>query len=148
MGPDVTGLAVGDEVVAFAQRAAMADFAVVDAAYVGRKAPGLGFAPAAVVPAAGATAWATVNAVQPVSGETVFVSAASGGVGVLAAQLARLVRRRGPTLDRRRQRRPILIHGNLTVTAPGREPQPETRIALCGCGRSAKRPFCDNACHT
>lgn len=36
------------------------------------------------------TAWATVAAVDPVPGETVFVSAASGGVGVLAGQLARL----------------------------------------------------------
>nr|WP_218163296.1 NADP-dependent oxidoreductase [Actinoplanes philippinensis] len=89
-GPDVTGFAVGDEVVGFAQRGAMADFALVDAGSVGPKPAGLGFAAAAVVPAAGATAWATVAAVDPAPGETVFVSAASGGVGVLAGQLARL----------------------------------------------------------
>lgn len=90
LGPDVSGLAIGDEVVGFAQHAAMADFAVVDAGAVGHKTPGLGFAPAAIVPAAGATAWATVAAVDPAPGETVFVSAVSGGVGVLAGQLARL----------------------------------------------------------
>ncbi|MCY1143615.1 nitroreductase/quinone reductase family protein [Actinoplanes sp. Pm04-4] len=89
-GPGVTGFAVGDEVVGYAQRGSMADFAVVDAGSVGPKLAGLGFAPAAVVPAAGATAWATVAAVDPAPGETVFVSAASGGVGVLAGQLARL----------------------------------------------------------
>ncbi|GAA0241268.1 NADP-dependent oxidoreductase [Cryptosporangium japonicum] len=90
LGPGVRGFAVGDEVVGFAPGAAMADFAVVDAGSAAPKPAGLGFAPAAVVPAAGATAWATVAAVAPEPGETVFVSAASGGVGVLAGQLARL----------------------------------------------------------
>ncbi|MEU8234475.1 NADP-dependent oxidoreductase [Actinoplanes sp. NPDC048967] len=90
VGPDVTGLAVGDGVVGYTPRGAMADFALVDVGAVAPKPAGLGFAPAAVVPAAGATAWATVAAVDPAPGETVFVSAASGGVGVLAGQLARL----------------------------------------------------------
>src|SRR6185295_19061014 len=37
----------------------------------------------------GATAWAAVRAVDPRPGETVVVSAAAGGVGVLTVQLAR-----------------------------------------------------------
>ncbi|MFI6036062.1 zinc-binding dehydrogenase [Streptomyces sp. NPDC051315] len=41
------------------------------------------------------TAWAAVDAVRPAPGETVVVSAAAGGVGSLAAQLARL---RGATV--------------------------------------------------
>ncbi|MEV4343265.1 NADP-dependent oxidoreductase [Actinoplanes sp. NPDC049596] len=90
LGPQVTGFTVGDAVVGFAQRGAMADFALVEAAATAPKPAGLGFATAATIPAAGATAWATVAAVAPAAGETVFVSAAAGGVGVLAAQLARL----------------------------------------------------------
>jgi uncharacterized Fe-S cluster protein YjdI len=41
---------------------------------------------------------------------------------------------------------PILLYGNLTVTGPGRQPHRENRMALCACGRSTKRPYCDNAC--
>jgi uncharacterized Fe-S cluster protein YjdI len=41
---------------------------------------------------------------------------------------------------------PILLHGNLALTGPGERPHRETRMALCACGRSARRPFCDNAC--
>jgi NADPH:quinone reductase-like Zn-dependent oxidoreductase len=45
---------------------------------------------AAVLPAAGSTAYAAVRAVHLKPGETVVVAAAAGGVGVIAAQLARL----------------------------------------------------------
>ncbi|MGW0215169.1 (4Fe-4S)-binding protein [Micromonospora chokoriensis] len=37
---------------------------------------------------------------------------------------------------------PILLHGDLTLTGRDRE----ARMALCACGRSSRRPFCDNAC--
>ncbi|MFF5553863.1 (4Fe-4S)-binding protein [Streptomyces olivaceoviridis] len=37
---------------------------------------------------------------------------------------------------------PILLHGNLSLAA-----RRETRAALCSCGRSSNRPFCDNTCH-
>jgi uncharacterized Fe-S cluster protein YjdI len=43
---------------------------------------------------------------------------------------------------------PILVHGNLVLTSVGRESCKDTRMALCSCGRSARRPFCDNACHS
>jgi NADPH:quinone reductase-like Zn-dependent oxidoreductase len=56
---------------------------------------GLGWAEAASIAGAGATAWAGVEAVAPRRGETVVVSAAAGGVGVIAAQLAKL---RGATV--------------------------------------------------
>jgi uncharacterized Fe-S cluster protein YjdI/CDGSH-type Zn-finger protein len=36
---------------------------------------------------------------------------------------------------------PVLLHGNLSLAS-----RRETRAALCACGRSSKKPFCDNAC--
>ncbi|MFI2364059.1 (4Fe-4S)-binding protein [Promicromonospora sp. NPDC019610] len=38
---------------------------------------------------------------------------------------------------------PILLHGNLSLSS-----RRETRAALCACGRSSSKPFCDNACRT
>lgn len=90
LGPGVTGFAVGDPVIGFAPRAAMADFTVIDAPTAAKLPPGIGFATAATIPASGATAWAGVAAVKPADGETVFVSSASGGSGVFTVQLARL----------------------------------------------------------
>jgi NADPH:quinone reductase-like Zn-dependent oxidoreductase len=55
-----------------------------------RKPPGLSWEVAATIPAAGSTAYAAVRAVHLKAGETVVVAAAAGGVGVIAAQLARL----------------------------------------------------------
>ncbi|EXG82209.1 (4Fe-4S)-binding protein [Cryptosporangium arvum] len=43
---------------------------------------------------------------------------------------------------------PILLHGNLVLTEPLQPSHRQNRMALCACGRSAKRPFCDNACRT
>lgn len=90
LGPGVTGFEVGDAVIGFAPRAAMADFTVIDAATAARMPEGIDFASAAAIPASGATGWAAVTAVDPCEGETVFVSSASGGSGVFAVQLARL----------------------------------------------------------
>jgi len=42
---------------------------------------------------------------------------------------------------------PILVRGELRLVADGVE-MAETRAALCGCGASANRPFCDGACVT
>jgi uncharacterized Fe-S cluster protein YjdI len=53
-----------------------------------------------------------------------------------------------PTVVTARDGGPILLHGNVTLTGPGLGSRHETRMALCACGRSANRPFCDNTCHT
>ncbi|WP_201295362.1 MULTISPECIES: NADP-dependent oxidoreductase [Nocardia] len=95
VGAGVTGFAPGDEVLGFAPRAAQADFVVAAAGALTAKPAGLGWAEAACIAGAGATAWAGVEAVDPRPGETVVVSAAAGGVGVVTAQLARL---RGATV--------------------------------------------------
>ncbi|WP_043728092.1 NADP-dependent oxidoreductase [Kutzneria sp. 744] len=90
LGPGVTGFEVGDPVIGFAPRAAMADFTVIDASTAAKMPEGIDFASAATIPASGATGWAGVAAVDPGEGETVFVSSASGGAGVFTVQLARL----------------------------------------------------------
>ncbi|GAA5165401.1 MULTISPECIES: NADP-dependent oxidoreductase [Amycolatopsis] len=94
-GEGVEGFAVGDEVLGFAPRAAQAEFVVVGPDVLAPRPAALGWAEAASIAGAGATAWAGVRAVDPRPGETVVVSAAAGGVGVIAAQLAKL---RGATV--------------------------------------------------
>jgi len=90
IGEGVTSWATGDEVMAFKPRRAQADFVSVDVQHIARKPPELSWEEAAAIPGAGATGYAAVRAVAPAPGETVVVSAAAGGVGVIAAQLARL----------------------------------------------------------
>jgi NADPH:quinone reductase-like Zn-dependent oxidoreductase len=76
--------------MAFKPRGGQADYVSVDVPHVARKPAELSWEAAAAIPGAGATAYAAVRAVAPVAGETVVVSAAAGGVGVIAAQLVRL----------------------------------------------------------
>jgi uncharacterized Fe-S cluster protein YjdI len=38
---------------------------------------------------------------------------------------------------------PVLLRGDLRVTAPGGLDQHETRAALCSCGATANAPYCD-----
>lgn len=90
VGADVAGFSIGDQVLGFAPRAAQADFVVVGTDALAPKPPALSWEAAATIAGAGATAWAAVEAVRPGPGETVVVSAAAGGVGVIVAQLARL----------------------------------------------------------
>jgi len=90
IGSGVHEFAVGDEVIGFAPRQAQAEFVALGADRVAAKPAGLAWEAAATIAGAGATAWASVAAVDPQPGETFVVSAAAGGVGVYAAQLARL----------------------------------------------------------
>jgi NADPH:quinone reductase-like Zn-dependent oxidoreductase len=90
IGDGTSGFAVGDGVIGFAPRAAHADFVVVVGDSLAAKPAELSWAEAACIAGVGSTAWAGVEAVDPQPGETVVVSAAAGGVGVVAAQLARL----------------------------------------------------------
>lgn len=90
IGDGVDGFAVGDEVIGFAPRQAQAEYVGLGVDRVAPKPAGLSWEVAATIAGAGATAWASVAAVNPHPGETVVVSAAAGGVGIYAAQLARL----------------------------------------------------------
>jgi NADPH:quinone reductase-like Zn-dependent oxidoreductase len=90
VGPELDGIAVGDEVIGFSdQRASQADYVVVPAGQLTAKPESVDWNQAGALYVVGATAYAAVRAVAPGSGETVVVSGAAGGVGSLAIQLAR-----------------------------------------------------------
>jgi len=90
LGPGITSFAVGDEVIGFTdQRASHAEYAVVKAQNLTIKPPKVPWEVAGSLPIAGSTAYAAVRAVSLKTGDTVAVSAAAGGVGSIAVQLAR-----------------------------------------------------------
>ena len=89
LGPEVTGLQVGDEVIGFTDgRVAHAEFVVVAAADLTAKPPRVPWEVAGSLYVAGTTAYAAVRAVDLEPGQTVVVSGAAGGVGSLVIQLA------------------------------------------------------------
>ncbi|WP_411074505.1 quinone oxidoreductase family protein [Streptomyces sp. cmx-4-7] len=90
VGPGVTGIAVGDRVGAFTLHGAYAEYVVVDADTVLPVPAALDAAQATALPAPGPIAMGTMGTASLVPGESVLVHAASGGIGHLAVQLARL----------------------------------------------------------
>jgi len=95
LGEGVDTFAVGDEVIGYLPRAAQADYVVSPAGLLTPKPADISWEAAAPLSAVGVTAWAAVDAVHVAAEDTVVVSAAAGGVGSLAVQLARL---RGATV--------------------------------------------------
>jgi NADPH:quinone reductase len=90
VGPGVTGFAPGDEVLGWSDsRSAQADDVVSDQQHLTAKPRALDWIRAGALWAIGVTSFAAVRAVALRPGEVVAVSAAAGGVGGLAAQLAR-----------------------------------------------------------
>jgi NADPH2:quinone reductase len=83
-------LAVGDEVYGHRLRGAQASELTVGAGLLLRKPPGRSFAEASGLLANGTTAVHALEAVSVAEGDTVLVHSASGGVGWLVSQLARL----------------------------------------------------------
>jgi NADPH:quinone reductase-like Zn-dependent oxidoreductase len=90
-GSDVDNFTKGDEVAGKAApgHGTYAEHAVMLASSCIRKPPQLSFAAAAVVPVAGTTAWEALDALNLTAGETLLINGIGGGVGVIAAQLAR-----------------------------------------------------------
>jgi len=89
-GPGVTRISVGDEVIGWTDnRASQAEYVVVDEQHLTAKPTGVPWDVAGALFVAGATAYATVRAVDLTEGDTMVVSGAAGGVGSLAVQLAR-----------------------------------------------------------
>ncbi|KOU38399.1 NADP-dependent oxidoreductase [Streptomyces sp. WM6378] len=90
LGAGVEGFAPGDEVVGFSdRRASHAEYVIADAGELTPKPAGVPWEVAGALFVAGTTAYAAVRAVSLTPGDTVVVSAAAGGVGSLAVQLAR-----------------------------------------------------------
>jgi NADPH:quinone reductase-like Zn-dependent oxidoreductase len=91
VGSDVDGFAVGDEVLGPVALGSggFAEFAAVAAAEATKKAPQLTWAQAAVLPIAATTAADGIRQVGLSSGQTLLINGIGGGVGVIAAQLAR-----------------------------------------------------------
>jgi NADPH:quinone reductase-like Zn-dependent oxidoreductase len=90
VGEGVDAFAVGDEVIGFTdERASQAELVVIPAENATRKPAGVPWEVAGALFVVGATAWASVRAVGLSSGDTVVVSGAAGGVGVIAVQLAK-----------------------------------------------------------
>jgi NADPH:quinone reductase-like Zn-dependent oxidoreductase len=93
-GADAAGFAgvtfaPGDEVIGWVDtRSSQAEYALVAAAHLVPRPPGVPWEVAGAIPVAGFTAWAAVRAVGAQRGRTVTVSGAAGGVGSIAVQLA------------------------------------------------------------
>lgn len=98
-GPDATGpagpISAGDEVIAFRAGGAYAAELVVPAQSLVPKPAGLDWAQASGLMVTGATAWHLMVATDVHDGDTVLIHGGSGGVGVMAVQLATL---RGATV--------------------------------------------------
>jgi NADPH:quinone reductase-like Zn-dependent oxidoreductase len=86
VGPEVTGLKVGDEVLALTDTGAYAEFALATVAAL--KPAGLGWDEAAALPTAGETAQRVLGLLGVQKGETLLVHGAAGVVASVAVQLA------------------------------------------------------------
>ncbi len=92
LGPDVSGLKVGDTVAGGTRFGAFAEYAIAPAEALRAKPPAMSFSEAAAYPAAYLTAYVALvrrGALQ--AGETLLVHGASGGVGLAAVDLGRLL---------------------------------------------------------
>lgn len=90
VGGGVEAFEPGDEVLGWTEeRASHAELVAVPADQLTAKPAALSWEVAGSLFVAGMAAYASVDAVEPGPGETVVVSAAAGGVGSIAAQLAR-----------------------------------------------------------
>jgi NADPH:quinone reductase-like Zn-dependent oxidoreductase len=91
VGPGVTSVAEGDEVIGYTDdRASQAEYALVQEKHLTPRPAAVPWEVAGSLHVAGATAYAAVRAVALRPGDVVVVAGASGGVGAIAVQLARL----------------------------------------------------------
>jgi len=89
VGPGVSGVSPGDEVIGFThERASQAELVVVDADHLTTRPSAVPWEVAGALFVVGTTAWAAVHAVDLSPGDTLVVSGSAGGVGSLAVQLA------------------------------------------------------------
>jgi enoyl reductase len=89
IGDDVEDWEIGDDVLGWIGRGAQADYVVVFASNLAAKPPLLGWDSAGGIGLVGNTAMRAVASLAITADDTVLVSGAAGGVGLLSAQLAR-----------------------------------------------------------
>jgi NADPH:quinone reductase-like Zn-dependent oxidoreductase len=90
VGDGVTAVSPGDEVLGWTEeRASHAELVATPADQLTSRPPSVPWEVAGALFVVGMAGYASVQAVAPQPGETVVVSAAAGGVGSIAAQLAR-----------------------------------------------------------
>jgi NADPH:quinone reductase len=91
VGSDVEGFAQGDDVMGTTapEHGSYAEHAVLLAQDTTHKPPQISFVQAAALPVAGGTAWDALEKLDVTEGETLLINGVGGGVGVMAAQLAR-----------------------------------------------------------
>lgn len=91
VGDGVSAWKTGDEVLGWSwERSSHAEQVVVPGDQLVRKPPALSWPVAGCLYVAGCTAFAAVRAIDAKEGETVLVSAATGGVGCIVVQLLNL----------------------------------------------------------
>lgn len=86
--PDASGFSAGDRVVGVAAGSAWAERLSVSPYQVVRMPDGVSFEQAAALPVAGLTAMLGLSKRDPLAGQKVLITGATGGVGMLAIQLA------------------------------------------------------------
>jgi NADPH2:quinone reductase len=91
VGSGVDGFTAGQRVAGLTMTGAMAEYAVAPAMMLDAVPDGVGAAEAMTVVRSGLVALAALRTARFVEGESVLVTAAAGGVGHLAVQLARLL---------------------------------------------------------
>ncbi|MCA6090834.1 NADP-dependent oxidoreductase [Streptomyces sp. SCA3-4] len=89
VGPDVTGFAVGERVTGLCFGDAYADYALLDTVMASPVPSGASSVDAVALVRCGLVALGAYEAARPAEGESVLVTAAAGGSGHLAVQLAK-----------------------------------------------------------
>lgn len=90
LGDDDSGFQVGDAVYGIIKTGGFSEYAIAKAGDIARKPANLDFIHAAAVPLGALTAWQAMFSLAKVaSGQRLFITNASGGVGSLAVQLAK-----------------------------------------------------------
>jgi NADPH:quinone reductase-like Zn-dependent oxidoreductase len=132
LGDGGSAFAVGDEVLGWSeQRSSQAELVVVPAEQLTAKPAGVPWEVAGSLFVVGMAGYASVQAVAPRTGETVVVSAAAGGVGSVAAQLARNTGARVIGLAGERNHEWLRAHDILPVTY-GEGQAERIRVAAAG----------------
>lgn len=89
VGSGVSGWAVGDEVLGWIGRGAQAEYVVVPQSQIAAKPAGLDWAVAAAIGLVANTAKRSVDSLGLGPADTVLVTAAAGGVGIMTVQFAK-----------------------------------------------------------